>query len=176
MPESVFGLPVHPLVVHATVVLVPLAALALLASVLVPAARHRLGIVTPVLALTAVVLVPLATSSGEDLEHRLPRSELIERHAELADGMLPWALALAVTAVAAYLLDRRRRPRHDGPGSTGPRGWATSRAVALAVTVLAVVSAVGLTQQVARVGHTGATATWHTVPPAPDGPSRSGDD
>ena len=74
MPESVFGLPVHPLAVHATVVLVPLAALALLAHVLVPAARQRLGIVTPVLAVVALVLVPISTSSGEESSTGSPRA------------------------------------------------------------------------------------------------------
>jgi hypothetical protein len=159
MPESVFGLPVHPLAVHATVVLVPLAALAVLAHVLVPAAARRLGIVTPVLAVIALVLVPISTSSGEQLEHQLPESDLVERHAELADGMLPWALALAVMAVAVYALDRVRR-RAGGAAGTGSGAWASRRAVGLVATVLAVVAAAGLTQQVVRVGHSGATATW----------------
>ena len=149
MPESVFGLPVHPLAVHATVVLVPLAAFALLLHVLVPAARRRLGIVTPVLAVIALLLVPVSTSSGENLEHRLPESDLIERHAELADGMLPWAAALAVMAVAVYVLDRMRRPSAPG-ADQGSGSWARRPAVGLVATVLAVVAVVGLTQQVIR--------------------------
>lgn len=43
MPVSVFGLPVHPLVVHATVVFVPLAAVFVLASALWPAFRRWAG-------------------------------------------------------------------------------------------------------------------------------------
>jgi hypothetical protein len=178
MPESVFGLPVHPLAVHATVVLVPLAALALLAHVLVPAARRRLGVVTPVLALVALVLVPISTASGEDLEHRLPESPLIERHAALADGMLPWALALAVMAVAVYALDRARLRAGDGVQRAGrPRGGlAARRWVGLLATVLAVVAVAGIGQQVVRVGHSGATATWSEVPGARSGPNGSGGD
>ena len=163
MPEFVFGLPIHPLAVHATVVLVPLAALALLAHVLLPAARRRLGIVTPVLAVVALVLVPISTQSGEQLQHRLPQSGLVEQHAQLADGMLPWTLALAGMAVAVYALDRVRARAGAGGVDTGSGGWATRRAVGLVATVLAVVAVVGLTQQVIRVGHSGATATWSEV-------------
>ena len=170
MPESVFGLPVHPLAVHATVVLVPLAALALLAHALVPAARRRLGVVTPVLAVVALVLVPISTQSGENLEHRLPESDLVERHAELADGMLPWALALAVVAVGVYLLDRLQARHADGTVPSGAAGtWAGRRWVPVLASVLAVVAAVGLVQQVVRVGHSGAAATWSDIPAATAG-------
>jgi hypothetical protein len=62
MPETVFGLPTHAIVVHATVVFLPLASLAVLLHAFWPEAggRRRLGIVTPVLAGIALVLVPLA--------------------------------------------------------------------------------------------------------------------
>src|SRR5215212_3856156 len=109
MPESVFGLPTHAIIVHATVVFVPLAALAVLLHAFWPAARRRLGIVTPLVAGLALVLTPLSTESGENLEHQLPESDLIERHAELADGLLPWVIGLFVVAAALWLLDVRRR-------------------------------------------------------------------
>ena len=41
MPETVFGLPTHAIVVHATVVLLPLAALVVLLHAFWPAARRR---------------------------------------------------------------------------------------------------------------------------------------
>ena len=74
MPETVFGLPTHAIVVHATVVLVPLASLVVLLHAFWPAARRRLGVVTPLLAGVALVLVPLSTESGEDLEHPVRES------------------------------------------------------------------------------------------------------
>jgi hypothetical protein len=148
MPETVFGLPTHAIVVHATVVLLPLAALAVLLHAFWPAARRRLGGVTPLLAGVALVLVPMATQSGESLEHLVGRSPLVERHAELADGMLPWAIGLFVVAVGLWLVDRsRERPR-----------W-----VPIVAGVLAVVAVVGTVQQVVRVGHAGAKATWDGV-------------
>ena len=89
MPDTIGGLPVHPLVVHAVVVLVPLAALLLVAALASATVRRRAGIVTPVLATVALALVPIATDSGEGLERRLPRTDLIRTHAELGDTLAP---------------------------------------------------------------------------------------
>jgi uncharacterized membrane protein YfcA len=154
VPETVFGLPTHAIVVHATVVLLPLAAVVVLLHAFWPAARRRLGIVTPQLAGVALVLVPLSTQSGESLEHSVGRSALVERHAQLADGMLPWTIGLFVVAATLWLLDRRR---------TRPANGAEARWLPIAVSVLAVVAAVGSVQQVVRVGHAGAEATWNGV-------------
>jgi uncharacterized membrane protein YfcA len=154
MPSTVFGLPTHAIVVHATVVLVPLAALAVLLHAFWPQARRRLGIVTPLLAAVALVLTPLSTQSGELLERVVGHSASVERHARLADGLLPWTIGLFVVAVALWLLDRRRR--------TTDRA-AQPRWVALAVAVLAVVAVGGVAQQVVRIGHAGAQATWEHV-------------
>src|SRR3954452_11931890 len=153
MPETVFGLPTHAIVVHATVVLLPLAALAVLLYAFWPVARRRLGIVTPLLAGVALVLVPLSTESGESLERSVGRSPLVVRHAELADGMLPWAIGLFAVAAGLWLLDRRASGRE-------PR-W-----VPVVASVLAVVAVVGTVQQVVRVGHAGAEATWSGVVPS----------
>jgi cell division protein FtsW (lipid II flippase) len=154
VPETVFGLPTHAIVVHATVVLLPLAAVAVLLHAFWPEARRRLGVVTPLLAGVALVLVPLSTDSGESLERFVGRGPLVERHAELADGMLPWAIGLFVVAAGLWLLDRRRA------SNTEPR-W-----VPVVASVLAVVAVAGTVQQVVRVGHAGATATWSGVVPS----------
>ena len=156
MPETVFGLPTHAIVVHATVVFLPLAAVAVLLHSFWPAARRRLGVVTPLLAAVALVLVPISTESGESLEHAVGESALVEKHAELADGMLPWAIALFVVALALWLLDRRR---------ARAAGFDVSRArwVPVVAGVLAVVVAAGTVQQIVRVGHAGAAATYSGV-------------
>ena len=70
MPDNIFGLPVHPLIVHATVVVVPSAALAVALYALWPRFRAWSGWGPLALAVAAVVLTPLSTSSGESLEHR----------------------------------------------------------------------------------------------------------
>ncbi len=156
MPSTVFGLPTHALVVHAAVVLIPLAALAVVLHALWPAARARLGIVTPLLAGVALVLTPVAIESGEDLQRLVGRSALVRQHAELADGLLPWVTGLFVVAVALWLLGRARRRA---------TGAASARWVPLAVAVVAVAVAAGVTQQVIRTGHAGAKAVWSDVVP-----------
>jgi hypothetical protein len=113
----------------------------------------------------AVVLVPLSTSSGEQLEHEVPHTALIERHAELADGLLPWVLGLLVVAVLLAVRDVMAR---EGPSRVRvPEGAATTVATALTrplvLGLLAVFVVVGTTQQVVRIGHSGAKASWNDV-------------
>jgi hypothetical protein len=161
---TIFGLPAHPLIVHATVVLVPLAALAVVLHAFWPAARPRLGLVTPLVAAVALVLVPLSTSTGEQLEGMVGRSALVERHAELADGLLPWVIGLLAVALLLWLRDRRDAGRQTPVVSSGVGGRVTEVLLKPAVLgVLAVVAVVGTTQQVVRIGHSGAEAAWHGV-------------
>jgi len=65
--DSVFGLPVHPLVVHVAVVLVPLAAFALIALGWKGEWRQRYALPIAVLALAGGAAAILAASSGETL-------------------------------------------------------------------------------------------------------------
>lgn len=94
MPESAFGLPVHPLVVHAAVVVLPSAALAVALSCVWPRFRTWANWLPLAIATVGVVLVPLSTYSGESLEESVPESSLVDRHADLAEMMLPWAVGL----------------------------------------------------------------------------------
>jgi hypothetical protein len=167
VPATVFGLPTHAIVVHATVVFLPLASFVVLLHAFWPGARRRLGGVTPLLAGIALVLVPLATQSGEGLEHSVAHSALIERHAELADGMLPWAVGLFVVALGLWLLDRARARRTN---VSEPR-W-----LPVVVSVLAVVAVAGTVQQIVRVGHAGAQATWNGVVTSSSTSGGDGDD
>ena len=50
MLDTIGGIPLHPLIVHAVVVLVPLASLLLLLAALSPRIRHLAGILTPITA------------------------------------------------------------------------------------------------------------------------------
>lgn len=161
---SIFGLPAHPLIVHATVVMVPLAAVLVLLHAVWPKARARLGLVTPLAALVAVGLVPLSTSSGEQLEGTVGDTALVQAHASLAEGLLPWTLGLLVVAVLLWLRDRRDAGRRT-PGLTSGPG-ARAGAVLLTpvvVGLLAVVAVLGTTQQVIRIGHSGAKAAWQNT-------------
>ncbi|MDH2413372.1 DUF2231 domain-containing protein [Nocardioides sp. CER19] len=104
---TINGLPAHALLVHAVVVLLPLAALAVVLHAVWPAAARRLSVVTPLLCLAVVVLVPITTNAGEHLEESLGGSNpLIDRHAELADQILPWTIALAVVGLGQWVIGR----------------------------------------------------------------------
>ena len=46
------------------------------------------------------------TSSEESLEHTLPRSDLIEIHSHLADGLLSWVIMLLAAATGVFLSHR----------------------------------------------------------------------
>lgn len=154
MLDVVGGLPIHPLVVHATVVLVPLAALSVLLAGVWPAFRRRAGYVPLLLALLALVLVPVTTQSGEAFEERVGGGELVERHAALGEGLLPWVAVLAVVAMAlAWMWQRDRR---DG-ARRAPRWMAAVLALAAAAV------SVGTVVQTVAVGHSGATAVWGGV-------------
>lgn len=91
MPSTINGLPAHVLLVHVVVVLVPLAALTLIASATWPAARRRLGIGIPIGAFAALVAVPITTSAGKWLRDRVPNTALVRRHAGLGGQLLPFA-------------------------------------------------------------------------------------
>ncbi|MEV4388804.1 DUF2231 domain-containing protein, partial [Micromonospora sp. NPDC049580] len=63
MPDTVNGLPLHPLVVHAVVVLLPLAALGVAALAVRPSWRGRYGGLVVLITALATAAIPLATSS-----------------------------------------------------------------------------------------------------------------
>jgi hypothetical protein len=149
-----FGLPLHPLVVHGVVVLVPLATVGILLSAAVPVLRRHVLGVAMALAIGAAALVPLATVSGEALEDDTAESEELNRHTELGESTLPWvaALALGASAFGAQEFARRR--------GDGAPAWARSRRVGVAVIVLAVGTSLAATVQVVRVGHSGSASIY----------------
>jgi hypothetical protein len=111
-------------------------------------------------ALVATIAVGLAQTSGEALEDQVSETDLVEKHTEQGESVLPWAIALSVVAAAvtaAARLDRRRRP------DTRPR------LVTTVLVVAALVAGTGATRSVVDVGHSGAKATWTTVQDADTG-------
>ncbi|MEU5088441.1 DUF2231 domain-containing protein [Streptomyces sp. NPDC021356] len=149
------GLPAHVLLVHVVVVFVPLTALALVLCAVRPAAAQRMGVVLPALALVTLVSVPLTTGAGEWLERHVGSNALVRRHAELGDGLLPWAAGLFVLAVVVWW--SARRAAASGPSRTSR--W-TSAPVRVAAAVLALVVGVGAVVDVYRIGDSGAKAAW----------------
>lgn len=146
------GIPLHPLLVHLTTVAVPVAALAAIAVAVWPAARRWLAVGAPIIALVALVSVPLATSSGEWLEHREQETAALERHTRLADGMLPWSIALFALLLLWWGWHRFGTSRVTRTGVV--------RAVAITGPVIIVAVAVVSIVEVVAIGHAGAVSVW----------------
>ncbi len=159
------GLPVHPLVVHAVVVLLPLAAVGTLAIAVKPAWRARYGLLVLLAAALAAILTPVATSSGEALENRVGSPG---EHAALGDQLIWFVLPLLAISAALVYLDRRR-------AATGATARGTSPTAMKVVATLAVVAALATTVQVYRVGDSGAKAAWGDRVSSSSGGATDGD-
>ncbi len=162
---TISGLPVHPLVVHFVVVLLPLAALTGLAVALVPALRRRYGLLVGALTIVAVISVPVAMVTGNELyDHRLANlagqpgagteASLIEQHKQIANTLWPWAVVLLVGVLLTVGLPllAGRSSRIDGLRRP-------LTALAIVITAVGAVSSLDL---VIRIGDAGARAAWFT--------------
>ncbi|MCU1442590.1 MAG: hypothetical protein JWQ59_740 [Cryobacterium sp.] len=153
---NVNGLPLHVLLVHLVVILVPVTALSVVLAAVWPAARRRLGIVLALMGVTLIALVPLTTQAGQWLKDRVPAAPLIETHAALGNSLWPWSLSLGILGVGTwlwYFAAERRTSRRR----TNPRG---RRAVAVLIALLAIGIGAGATWQAVQVGESGSRAIW----------------
>jgi hypothetical protein len=188
---TIGGLPAHILLVHAVVVLVPLTALLIVLVTVWPAARARLTLSTAIVAVVTLISVPVTTDAGEWLERRVQRTDLLRTHTELGDTMLPWAIGLAVVALAVlarqwHAARTRSATAVAAGGSPGaahpdspPQPWG-GRGVSVGLAVLAVVVAVGSVVTVYEIGDSGARASWQgkfsqqaQTPPGPSTAART---
>jgi uncharacterized membrane protein len=150
MFEQVLGLYLHPLAVHAPIVLVPLLVLAVLLYALMPPARKHVAWVTAVLAVVTPATAYVAKLSGEALrDDRYPEvPPEIVTHSEWGDRLV-WTmlllgpLALALVLVRSFVSDARTR------------AW-----LAWPLSVLAIVAAVLASVFVLQVGHSGSEFNW----------------
>lgn len=142
------GLPLHPLLVHGAVVLVPLVAIGALVMSYLPSFSRRHGKIILGLAVVAQICVFLAKISGEAFEEILNKN--VEQHAELGE------IAPLVTIPMVVLIYLRWRM--DRSGSTfGSVLIRRLTSVALAIASLASLVVIFL------VGHSGASSVWDWV-------------
>jgi hypothetical protein len=139
------GLPLHPLLVHSAVVLVPLVAIGALVMSYLPSFSRRHGKLILILAVVAQVSVFLAKMSGEAFAEILDKN--VEKHAELGES----APLVTIPMVALIYL----RWRMDRAGSsTGSVLVRRLTSVALVIASLANLVVIFL------VGHSGASSVW----------------
>lgn len=149
MPDEILGIPLHPLIVHAAVVFVPLAVLGTLVFAAVPRWRRGYGWLVVAFSLVALATVPLATRSGRRLRDTLelggPVLEKVQEHQQMGDRLI-WAVApMFVFNVAAMLMVRAGRPARE------------VTIVGLLASIAALVAGV----LVVLTGHLGSQAVWN---------------
>lgn len=149
MPDEILGIPLHPLIVHAVVVFVPLAVLGTLVFAAVPRWRRGYGWLVVAFSLVALATVPLATRSGRRLRDTLelggPVLEKVQEHQQMGDRLI-WAVApMFVFNVAAMLMVRAGRPARE------------VTIVGLLASIAALVAGV----LVVLTGHLGSQAVWN---------------
>jgi uncharacterized membrane protein len=172
VPEFIGGLPVHPLLVHFTVVLIVLAVAGAVLTAVWPAARRRFGWLVFAAAAGSTLLVPFTTNSGESLAGRLPVSPQINEHERLGDLMIYWSIGLTVVVgvlMVVHTMAERKVTTKVAVGAAGAEEEVpqeAGRAPVLVAIVLALVTvgvAVGAGVHVYRVGDAGARAVWEGV-------------
>jgi hypothetical protein len=156
---TVAGLPLHPLIVHAVVVLLPLAAIGALAVAVRPAWRRPLAIPTLLVALAGTLAVPLATTSGRQLTAWGIRGPLVAEHAARAGTLLPMAV-LFVVLLAAVVLAERVAVAPAGLGAMDRPPGADRSRIAGVLAGLAALAGVVTAALVVQIGHSGAASVW----------------
>jgi hypothetical protein len=148
------GVPLHPLVVHAVVVLGPLAALTGLVYAFVARWRWLLRWPLVVLALVTAVTAFIAVQAGEALLDLRPELEpLVEEHEERGELLRNVALGYAlVSLLAAWAL--------GGTSALASGKGARQTRLGVPVTVLLAVGAVALAVCLFLAGDSGSRAVW----------------
>lgn len=148
------GVPLHPLIVHAVVVLGPLAALTGLAYAAVPRWRWLLRWPLVVLAVVTAVTALGAVAAGEDLLASRPElAPIVEDHQEAGEMLRNVALGYAaLSAIAAWAL--------GGASALASGRGARETRFGIPVALLLAAGAVALLVTVYLAGDSGARAVW----------------
>jgi hypothetical protein len=152
---TVGGLPAHPILIHAVVVLIPLAALGAIAVAIRPRWNRAYAPLVAFSALAAAFTATVAMLAGNELLIAINPSPsyvaLLDEHGRFGLYTVYASWFFAVFAVATAVLGRR------GPGSALRLAGALSALIGLAALVLVVIT-----------GDLGATSVWgHLTGAAP---------
>ena len=166
--NEVFGLPAHPLIVHAPVVLLPLALVGVLLMIVRPAWRDSLLWPTIIIGCIGAVGAILASQSGEWLLARVPETQGVRDHQQLGEMArnlsILFAGMLCLWGLRRLVVDRGWFSRTPLPKLFAPKWTATA--------IIAVTAFFGVlsTAWVVQAGHSGAKAAWKgkLQPPRPE--------
>ena len=153
---EIAGLPAHILLVHAVVVLAPIAGLGAIAYAAAPRWRGYLAWPLGVLSLGLVPLSLITAEAGEQLEEARPSSALIREHAEQGDVLKAVSVVFFVVVVATLVASHEPIGRRFAfLGSLR-----TNRVVRLALLVVAAAAGAFFVYQSIITGHSGAASVW----------------
>lgn len=165
--NEVFGLPAHPLIVHAPVVLLPLALVGVLVMIVRPSWRTSLLWPTIIIGCIGAVGAILASQSGEWLVARVPESQTVHDHQQLGEMArnlsILFAGMLCLWGLRWLVVERGFFSSTPLPKLLSPK-WA-----ATAIVALTALFGVLTTVWVVQAGHSGAKAAWKgkLQPPRP---------
>lgn len=158
--DTLFGLPAHSLLIHAPIVLLPIAAFATVVLAARPAWRARASWWMVAALFSVVAMLYLAKDSGEAFEAAFDGAVDVDRHSDLANTtfVLTVLWFLAYTALVGYEhMQRRRVPSTAGAaGRAGEPIPAVTYGLAALASVLAILATIWLI----RTGHEGTDVVW----------------
>jgi hypothetical protein len=165
--EEFNGIPMHPLLVHAAVVFVPLLALAAIGYAFVPLIRPHLRWILAALAVIAPGAALFAKLSGDAFFDRgIARGQItegfipvIEEHQSFGTMTLYWTIALGVATLALVYLVAPRAAAVGTAVTSGPAWRANPILKWILAGVVTVLAAVSI-YYVFRTGDSGAKAVW----------------
>ncbi|MFI6760351.1 DUF2231 domain-containing protein [Micromonospora sp. NPDC050417] len=159
MFREIMGLPVHPLVVHAAVVFVPLLVLLAIGYGVLPRFRSKIGWAVAALAVAAPAATLVAKLSGKELLEVLRAKgyppqilDQLAEHQGYGDLLFWFSLGLGVSAILLLLSTSAPARSRNLPG------WLSGVLVSLVI-VFGVLSAV----YVYLTGDSGASVVWSGV-------------
>ena len=160
MFDKLFDLPGHPLLIHAPIVLLPIAAIATVVAAAQPAWRARVGWWILGGLLVTVVLLFAAKESGEALIDAYDRvngegAVNIEQHESLAQTTFVMTLVWTVLFGVLTVLERVDRVR-----TSALESLATNSAVRQGIVITSAALGLLATVWLIRTGHEGAKSVW----------------
>lgn len=163
MFERFGDLPLHVLVIHAAVLVLPVSALVAIVFALVPKWRWLLRWPTLLLGIGSLLLAYVAKESGEAFVAAIPQLEkLVELHKDRGNLLFWFVLIFLVVAIAAFVLLGGPSQLASGRGAKATK----SKPLELVVSAAVVVIGVLVIWQTIRTGDAGAKAVWDGQLPA----------
>jgi hypothetical protein len=153
---EIAGLPAHILLVHAVVVLGPIAGLAAIVYAVAPRWRRLLAWPLGILALLLVPISLVTAQAGEQLEKARPTTALIHEHAEQGDVLKVVSVFFFVFVAAMIVVSYEPIGRRFAFLGT----LRENRVVRIVLLVAGALAGAFFVYQTIVTGHSGAVSVW----------------